>query len=78
MKPLLSTPWITFLGVIITIGLLVNIFLDGLIPDYEGSQGTYVLGALVGGVFGFPVVFNFFRNGEASEEEPAKPTKGKK
>lgn len=62
MKPLLPAPWVTAIAVTLTLGLVVNIFLDGAFgQSYDGSQGTYVLGGLVAGVLGLPFGFAMFR-----------------
>ena len=57
MRPLIPAPWVTLLAVILTLALVVNIFAAGAFPNYDGTQGTYVLGGLVAGVLGLPFGF---------------------
>lgn len=73
MKPLLPAPWVTAIAVTLTIGLIINIFLDGAIPGWDGTQGTYVLGGLVAGVLGLPFGIAMFRGQTDTRDDDKKP-----
>lgn len=65
-----KAPLLGLLGLIVTVGLVINVFLDGLIVSYEGTQGTYVLGGLVGALFTGQASFSLFRRSDV----PARST----
>ena len=75
MRPLIPAPWVTLLAVILTLALVVNIFAAGAFPNYDGTQGTYVLGGLVAGVLGLPFGFAMFKkdSGDAAPPPPPPP-----
>lgn len=72
MKPLLPAPWVTAIAILCTAGLLVNIFLDGAVENWDGTQGTYVLGGLVAGVLGLPFGFAMFRRTDNERRDDEK------
>ena len=59
MGPLIPRPAVTVIALMVTTGMLINIWRDGESDSYDGGQNTLILALLVAGILGFEL----FRRG---------------
>lgn len=60
--PLIPRPAVTLIALLITLGMLANIYFDAHSKDYSGDKTTLILAALIAGILGFEL----FRRGNGS------------
>lgn len=58
MGPLIPRPAVTAIALMVTGGMLVNIWMDAQSTDYSGDKATLILATLIAGILGFEL----FRN----------------
>lgn len=59
MGPLIPRPAVTLIALMVTTGMLVNIYMDAVSVEYDGNKATLILAALIAGILGFEL----FRRG---------------
>lgn len=55
MGPLIPRPAVTLIALMVTGGMLANIWMDAQSVDYNGGNTTLILATLVAGILGFEI-----------------------